>query len=305
MATSTSTVNPAVLAKAAILRQLGVRPGDGLPSWARQNSTAVDLTTSPYWGPQEAGDGSGTLGNGDGSDYYGPLDQFAARFDPMAFGSRESYRGQMNIAGNPQAAMNWLAETGQEVREAGQGNTLVRWLQDSKGKVTAKPEFFDTSDTAFWTAAKLAASVVGGGVGGNLGSSVAGSLTSAGDTAVAGGKFSDVLKAALISAGTSYAGNAATAASGLTGAAGSAVGGAVGSGVATAAKGGNLQEILKSALIGAAPGAAGAALNNNQSVSPLVATLVRQLAGAAVGRAPSKEAGSIQLLLAALKGGGK
>lgn len=298
MATSTPAINPNILARAAVLRQLGVKPGDGLPSWARQLGQEVDPATSPYWAPQEAGSGSSTLGSGTGEGYYGPLAAFAG-----SQGSGENMEGARgpDIPG----LKTMLQSTGQRLMEANNGQLNARWLQDASGKVTATPQIQKVDDSAFWTAAQLAGGVIGGAVGGQAGSAFVNAANTAGNTAVETGNFSQALKQALLSVGTSYASNAASSASGLTGAARNAVSGAVGSGIGTAARGGNLQEVLKSALIGAAPGVAGAAGNNNQALSPVLSTLVRQLASTAVGRKPSTQAGSIQLLMAALTGGGK
>lgn len=293
MATSAS-VNPTILAKAAILRQLGVKPSDGLPSWARQMGQQVNPATSPYWTPQEAGDGQTTLGSGGGQGYYEPLAQFAG-----TQGSGENMEG----ARGPDLVglQEMLKSTGQQIMEANNGQLNARWLQDASGKVTAKPQIQRTDDSAFWTAAQLAGSIVGGAAGGKLGSAVAGGLNAAGNAGVETGKFSDMLKAALLATGTSYVGNAASSASGLTGAAGNAVSGAVGSGLGTAARGGNLQEVLKSAIIGAAPGATGAALNDNKNLSPLLAGLVRNIVGSAVNkRKPSTTPGSIAALLSTM-----
>jgi len=294
----TLAINPSIVAKAAILRQLGVKPSDGLPSWARQMGKEVDPATNPYWTPQERGDGQETLGSGGGEGYYGPVSEFAANQ-----GSGENMEGRKNADIPGLKAM--LQSTGQRLMEASNGQMNARWLQDASGKITATPQIEKVDDSAFWTAAQLAGGAVGGAVGGQAGSALAGATNAFGNTAVETGNFSQALKQALISAGTSYVGAKASSASGLTGAAGNAVGSGVGSGLGTAARGGNLQEVLKSALIGAAPGAAGALGNNNQALSPILSTLVRQLASSAVGRAPSKESGSIQLLMAALKGGGK
>jgi hypothetical protein len=292
---TTASVNPQILAKATILRQLGVKPGDGLPSWARQNARSVDLVTSPYWGPQQAGDGQGTLGNGDGSGFYQPLQQFAAGYDGSGDGQ------YMSRAPDPAGAMEFLRTSGQTLMEASQGQNIARWLQDASGKITAKPEISTIDDSAFWTAAQLASSVVGGAVGGNAGGALVGASNAAGNAGVETGNFSSMLKAALLAAGTSYVGNAASAASGLTGAAGNAVGGAVGSGIAAAAKGGNLSETLKAAIIGAAPGATGAALNDNKALSPVLAGLVKNIVGSAVNkRAPSTSPGSIAALLSTM-----
>lgn len=295
---TTASVNPQILAKATILRQLGVKPGDGLPSWARQSATLLAGPNNPAATDAEIGNTSISGGGSNLLAFPGSLPAAYSQFTGGYSGSGDS---QDYVPANITGFNEALKTRGESIMQAANYNQLARWVQDASGKVVGKPEISTIDDSAFWTAAQLASSIVGGAVGGNAGGALVGASNAAGNAGVETGNFSNMLKAALLAAGTSYAGNAASAASGLTGAAGNAVSGAVGSGITAAAKGGNLSETLKAAIIGAAPGATGAALNDNKALSPVLAGLVRNIVGSAVNRrAPSTSPGSIAALLSTM-----
>lgn len=66
------------MATASQLAAQGIKSQYELPDWAKASGQAVDLATSGYWGPQEAGSGSGSVGSGDGSGFYSPLTSLLA-----------------------------------------------------------------------------------------------------------------------------------------------------------------------------------------------------------------------------------
>ena len=147
-----------------------------LPDWARLYGQQIDLRTSPYWAPQDAGDGSGGLGNADGSGYYAPLEQFAA-----TQGSGENMIGARRA--DRSAAMDWLKNTGQSLYESNSGQTNARWLQDAQGNITAEPQIVNVEDDNFWTGALLAGALTGANLYGAYGG---GAAASAGGGAASG-----------------------------------------------------------------------------------------------------------------------
>jgi hypothetical protein len=145
-----------------------------LPEWARQSGSAVDLRKSPFWRAQDNGSGSGTLGSGDGSGFYGPLNQFAGQ----QVGSGD---GQYGTAPDIQGAIDWLG--GNQLMQAYGGDSeIARWIQDSQGNITAAPEITRNEDSKFWTGAKLAAAVTGANL---YGAGAAGGSTASGGGAAA------------------------------------------------------------------------------------------------------------------------
>jgi hypothetical protein len=134
-----------------------------LPAWARASGRAVDLRTSPYFGPQDVGDGSGTVGGGDGSGFYAGL----AQFDGTQ-GSGENMVGArgFDIAG----AEDWMRSNGRQLFEAyGGNNEVARWMQDVDGNVTDAPQLQSLNDDNFGYAALLAGGLVGGAAAGLYG----------------------------------------------------------------------------------------------------------------------------------------
>lgn len=129
-----------------------------LPDWARNNAKPVDFRTNPYFGAQDVGSGSGTLGGGDGRGFYAPLERFAGNE-----GSGENMLGArgFDLAG----AEEFLRSSGSQLFQAAGGNNEVaRWMQDAQGNIIAEPEISSLDDDNFWTAALLAAAVTGANV---------------------------------------------------------------------------------------------------------------------------------------------
>jgi hypothetical protein len=215
------------MATASQLAAQGINPKYQLPDWARAAGRPVDLKTSPYWGAQDtAGGGTATMGNGDGTGYYQPLEQWAAGYD----GNGDSQA--MSRAPNPAGATDWLNSTGQQVYEAGQGEQMARWLQDANGNITAEPMIGTTKDRSFTLAALAAGGLVGGAAAGLYGGAGAGAASGAGAMTaeqvamLAANGLTDAQIAAMATA----AGDTAMAAS-LTGA---GMGGAAAGGAGTA-----------------------------------------------------------------------
>ncbi len=223
-----------------------------LPDWARASGQAVDLWRSPYWGPQEQGSGQGSLGNGDGSGFYSPLDRFGG-----TQGSGENMEGarRVDVAG----ATDWLNSTGQQVFEAyGGNNEVARWMQDAQGNITAEPEIFSSNDNAFGLASLAAGGLLGGAAAGLWGGAGGAAGTAAGGAA--GGAAAGTTAGGIGTLGTIAPGSAALAPLATTGLASTApaitaaipaVGGAVGAaGAAGSAGGSTLGNALKTGVQG-------------------------------------------------------
>jgi hypothetical protein len=132
-----------------------------IPEWARLYGQPVDLRTSPYWGAQDVGSGSGTMGGGDGSGFYGLLNQFAGQ----QVGSGD---GQYSTRPDIEGAIASLG--GNQMMEAyGGGNEVARWLQDAQGNITGAPEISSLDDDKFGIAALLAGGLIGGSAAGLYG----------------------------------------------------------------------------------------------------------------------------------------
>lgn len=237
------------MATASQLAAQGIKSQYELPDWAKASGQAVDLATSGYWGPQEAGSGSGSVGNGDGSGFYSPLDQFAGQQVGNGY-------GQYNTGPNVAGAQDWLKSSGQQVMQARQGDQIVRWLQDAQGNVTAQPEVFSGEDKKFGLAALLAGGLVGGAAAGLYGGAGAGSAAAGAGAAEAGiGTLGTIApgSAALAPMATTGALSTAPAITAAIPAAGGAVGAAgavAGAGSAGSAGGSTLGNALKTGVQG-------------------------------------------------------
>lgn len=138
-----------------------------LPDWARMYGQQVDLRSSPYWAAQDVGSGSMTLGGGDGSGFYGLLNQFAGK----EVGAGD---GSYNTRPDIQGATDFLGSSGQQMMQAyGGNNEVARWLQDAQGNITGAPELSSLDDDNFGYAAMLAAAVTGANLYGAYGGAAA------------------------------------------------------------------------------------------------------------------------------------
>lgn len=283
-----------------------------LPDWARTTGLPVDLRTSPYWGAKDtARGGSTTMGNGDGSGYYAPLDQFAG-----SQGMGDNMEGATQA--RPGEAMDWLNGTGQQIYEAGQGEQIARWLQDANGNITTEPMIASTKDNTFTLAALAAMGIAGGAAAGAFGGTTGGTAATSsgslfGNSAVGGGlKIGGAAGLGGTGAGLSTALPAATSlgTTGLGAAQGSFLGGLGGAalksagvnGGLTALNGGSGSDILKSAAIGGATGGAGYYASNGLGLSGLAAKAAGSATSGIVGSALNGGTGS-EIARAGLIGG--
>ena len=218
-----------------------------IPDWARSSGRPVDLRTSPYWGPQQSGDGMVTVGNGDGSGYYPPLNQFAAQYGSLVNPS-------MTAQPNPGGAMDWLGSTGQQLYEASDGSQNARWLQDANGNITAEPQIGSLNDRAFGTAAALAGGLISGNVAGLWGGGAGaaeGGLGTLGTIAPGSGQLGTAIGA------TGLEATAPMIAGGIPSAGGMAAGGLGAGALGGGAMGGGAGGFSTGMIGGAAPSTAG------------------------------------------------
>lgn len=131
-----------------------------LPDWARLYGQQVDPLTSGYWGAIDAGSGSGSMGNGDGSGYMQALSQFAAQQVGNGDGQ---YSTGPDIAG----LQGFLKD--KKVYQAQNGDQIARWLQDQSGGLLSQPEIINANDEKFGYGALLAAAVTGANLYGAYG----------------------------------------------------------------------------------------------------------------------------------------
>jgi hypothetical protein len=101
------------------------------------------------------------MGGGDGSGFYGLLNQFAGQ----QVGSGD---GQYSTRPDIEGAIASLG--GNQMMEAyGGGNEVARWLQDAQGNITGAPEISSLDDDNFGYAALAAAALATAGAAGAFG----------------------------------------------------------------------------------------------------------------------------------------
>lgn len=174
--------------------------------------TTVDLATNPYFGAQDQGDGSGTMGNGDGSGFFnfekaGLKD--APKYDagdPISGGGDSKYKDRLQ---------QYLADNNYSLKTQSDTAGDFRWVEDANGKIIGDKQFFSAQEEGWDLAAGTMLAFAGGplGIGNTIGSSlgltgklaatVGGGVLNAGHTAAMGGDPRAALLSTALSAGGS------------------------------------------------------------------------------------------------------
>lgn len=124
-------------------------------------STSFDPSTSPYFGAQDWGEGSYTMGNADGSGFF----NFAKAGVDSPFGD-----GSSPITAD--ALNSWMSQTGMGLQQSQGPAGDYRWLTDSAGNQVGDKQFTSANESAFMAAVAAAMALTGaniagaGGVGG-------------------------------------------------------------------------------------------------------------------------------------------
>lgn len=188
----------------------------------------VDLRLSPYYRPQDVGNGSSSMGNGNGGYFdFGADPLFASA--PQRQWMQNSEGGSDPLPEDPDALQAWLDSNGYQMNEMPAGNyRQERYITDAQGNDVGPRQVFNTNDNRFLAAGLAAGAVVGGAV---AGAGAAGSGGTAASTVSGGGITAGAGSGTGLTAGAgagSYLGaGGATAATGTGISAGT--GGAIGS----------------------------------------------------------------------------
>lgn len=195
---------------------------DPLTGRAIDPSRIFDPASSPYFAPQDAGDGSLSAGDGQG---YGWLDW--TRIPGMEQFASDPASG-VSGGGTPRALLSQL--TGQGLRlyeQPGDDRWVTRGVVDAQGNFVGDPQTMQmSSDRGFWNAAMLAAAVAGNAAAGAGGGGAAAGEVGAGEAA--GGAIGSGVGGAAPTTGGLIGGAAGEIVQGGA-AAGEAIGGSTGS----------------------------------------------------------------------------
>jgi hypothetical protein len=184
------------------------------------NALMIDPRTSPFFRPQEAGEGMASLGNANGAGFLSGLSGLPGAEQFMLEGGGI----------NPDALQAYLSSNGLQLMAEGGDGAESRWVQDAAGNMVVQPEQFQYADRNWDAGLALALGVTGanllgagalGGFGGSsaptaggvAGGGSAGGAVGGGMTAPAGFTLAPSLGAGT-AAGTA-AGTTAGAAGGL------------------------------------------------------------------------------------------
>ena len=127
----------------------------GIFSEVMSAGVPINPSTSPFFGAQDWGDGSGTMGNADGSGFF--------NFDQAGV---QSPFGNGSGAINPAALNEWMASTGMGLFQESGPSGDYRYLQDSSGKQVGDKQFFSADESDFMAAAMAAMALTGANVAG-------------------------------------------------------------------------------------------------------------------------------------------
>lgn len=132
----------------------GKLPKVAKPGWAQP----LNPQASPYFRAQDAGDGSATMGNGDGTGYF----DFAKTGveSPFAAGSPV----------NADALDSWLKEKNYNLMSGSDGSSEYRYLTDGSGSMIGDPQSFRLNeDNGFFNLAVAGILGAGGAMTGGFG----------------------------------------------------------------------------------------------------------------------------------------
>lgn len=119
------------------------------------NPYAVDLQTSPFFRPQEDGDGMASLGYGNGQGFLGGLSGLPGAEQFMLDGGGI----------NPDALQAYLANNGLQLMADADGVAETRWVQDASGNMVVQPERFEFADKNWDAGLALAMLATGANLG--------------------------------------------------------------------------------------------------------------------------------------------
>lgn len=211
-----------------------------------RRGTVIDPLTSGMFGPQDAGDGTFTMGNGDGTGVLSGLEALpgSQRWFTAPTGSGDNEQGGRV---DPQAFKAWMDENGYSMREeSAGGGRVTRWMEDRDGNYVIQPQTmgsdknwgrdFLVGSLALYGAGSALSGAIGGAGGAGAGTAGAG-----GTTAASGGGLEAAMAAsadggALAASGSGITGGSAAAAGG--GGVAAAGGGSAAGGAAATSGGG-------------------------------------------------------------------
>ena len=131
-----------------------------------QNALMIDPRYSAFFGPQDAGSGSATMGNGNGAGWMQGLANLpgSEAYYTAAQGNGDSEQAARI---DPNALYAYLQAQGYNLNEMGvEGDQVERWISNSTGQDVGDRERIATDDQNFWTGALLAGATVGGATAG-------------------------------------------------------------------------------------------------------------------------------------------
>jgi hypothetical protein len=120
-----------------------------VPADRRQTSTQVDPRTSPYFGAQDAGSGSFSMGGGAGAGFLPGMQELPGAdswYTPASGSGGNEQPGSIN----PTELSNWLNTNQYSLRMGpGSGSGMEsRWLEDASGNYVVQP--FDSPSDTHW-----------------------------------------------------------------------------------------------------------------------------------------------------------
>jgi hypothetical protein len=134
------------------------------------NALMIDPRTSPFFRPQEDGDGMASLGYGNGQGFLSGLSGLPGAEQFMLEGGGI----------NPDALQAYLENNGLQLMGDADGVASTRWVQDASGNMVVQPERFEFADKNWDAGLALALGATGAnlgafsGLGGASGSPTAG-----------------------------------------------------------------------------------------------------------------------------------
>jgi hypothetical protein len=208
----------------------------------QRRGTAIDPLTSGFFGPQEAGDGIFTQGNGDGTGMLTGLENlpgWQSWYTPPSGSGDNQQGGRVD----PQAFKAWMDQNGYSMREeSAGGGKVTRWMEDKDGNYVIQPQTmgsdknwgrdFILGSLALYGAGTALSGAIGGAGGATAGSTGAGA---GGGAAAGGGGLEAAIAAsadggALAASGSGVSGASAAGAGTIAGGSGLSAGGSAGLG---------------------------------------------------------------------------
>lgn len=177
----------------------------------------IDPTTNVYFGPQDSGDGTSSLGSGAGYDFFNWFDPSLGDLGNLPFYTQATNSGDasQDASINPQELSKWLAEKNYSLQqEQNQGYALRQLYNNNTNKAIGNSQFYQTApdwidNLQFQLGAMFLSpfgGIAAGGATGGLGGAVAsgsnaaainGAAGAAMTTAGTGGSDKDIAKNAV------------------------------------------------------------------------------------------------------------